>query len=108
MTKKKSDKNFNIFLAVVAIGGFILIVLFGGKEKEVVAAEPQVTETNLETSDYSPSVSSSRTCGYCGDGFSGNGYNYVARQCIQGEGDYYNKCSSKCCNEAMRTDSNLY
>jgi hypothetical protein len=60
---------------------------------------------NYNSSDNSISVT--KTCSWCGKKFTGEGYNYVGGDCIQGKGDYYDKCSEKCCNEAKMADPNL-
>ena len=75
-----------------------------------IAVEVSEDVTNRSSSNYSSasnSYSSLKICSWCGKSFSGNGFNYIMGQCISASGDFYTKCSMKCCNEARRSDPNL-
>lgn len=66
-------------------------------------AQESETDYNTTTSSYN----TDKTCSYCGDTFSGAGYNYAMGECHQGSDTYYSKCSLKCCRESMQNDPNL-
>ena len=60
-----------------------------------------------EYDNSSSNYSTSKTCSYCANSFSGEGYNYAYGECHQGDGTYYSKCSLKCCRESLQSDPNL-
>jgi hypothetical protein len=75
-------------LSIVVLGLFLLLAL-GSSE----------SSSSSGSSSYSAST---RTCQWCGDQFSGDGYYHLGNDCVVGDKNLGagNMCSKKCCMDS--------
>lgn len=105
---KHKEKYLNTFSSSLIAIAFLFLAFGSDGSGSSSSSSSNSPSSSSSTSSSSGSSSyGSKTCSWCGKSFSGNGYNYVMGECINGSGDYYTKCSMKCCNEARKSDPNL-
>ncbi|SDB30037.1 Short C-terminal domain-containing protein [Flavobacteriaceae bacterium MAR_2010_188] len=97
------------------LGVFAIIILFinsfnksSSQDTESSSnSDDNYVEQSRTSTQSSYELNSSKTCSYCGDSYTGDGYNYAFGVCSSGSGSYFSKCSLKCCRESLQNDPNL-